>query len=189
MQLLRKFTRFEIQDAAIWKIAELMAYTMFLNLFLFGAEVFKEYYSNTQHLIHMRYMFTGVEGHTAIVPYMWLSLALSFLAFLLFLIPATRRNWVTLNLGCVMIYFGVYLEKGMGLIIPGLTPDTLGEIYEYFPSHTELAVSAGIFAFGFLVFTLMVKVATPIMLGEFQIRAAPDVAAEAAGGQPAPASP
>ena len=45
LQLLRRFTRFEIQDEAIWKIAELMAYAMFLNLFLHGAEAFKEYYS------------------------------------------------------------------------------------------------------------------------------------------------
>ena len=55
-----RFTRFEIQDSAIWKIAELMAYAMFVNLFLLGAEVFKEYYSDTEHLIHMQYMFTGI---------------------------------------------------------------------------------------------------------------------------------
>ena len=56
----------------------------------------------------------------------------------------------------------------MGLIIPGLTPDTLGEIYEYYPTITELRVAAGVFAIGFLVFTLMLKVAVPISLGEFQ---------------------
>ena len=169
MQILRRFTRFEISDEAIWKVAELMAYAMFVNLFLLGAEVFKEYYSNTEHLIHMRYMFAGIGGHTAIVPYMWLSVAASITAFVLFLIPRTRRNPVTLNVGCVLIWMGVYLEKGMGLVIPGLTPDTLGEIYEYSPSRTELWVAAGVFAVGFLVFTLMVKIATPIMLGEFHV--------------------
>jgi len=101
------------------------------------------------------------------VPYMWLSVFCSIAAFLLFLIPATRRNWITLNLGCILIWIGVYLEKGMGLVIPGMTPDTLGEIYEYFPSTSEIWISAAIFSIGFLVFTLMVKVATPIMLGEF----------------------
>jgi molybdopterin-containing oxidoreductase family membrane subunit len=169
MQILRRFTRFEISDAAIWKIAELMAYAMFVNLFLLLAEVFKEFYSNTEHLIHMRYMFLGIGGHHAIVPYMWLSVAASITAFVLFLIPRTRRNPVTLNVGCALIWLGVYLEKGMGLVIPGLTPDTLGEIYEYSPSWTELWVAAGIFAVGFLLFTLMVKVATPIMLGEFHV--------------------
>jgi molybdopterin-containing oxidoreductase family membrane subunit len=178
MQLLRRFTRFEIDDRAIWKVAELMAYAMFVNLFLLGAEVFKDVYSNTEHLIHMRYMFAGIGEHTAIVPYMWLSVFCSIVAFVLFLIPRTRRNPVTLNVGCALIWIGVYLEKGMGLVIPGLTPDTLGEIYEYFPSANELWISAGIFAVGFLVFTLMVKVATPIMLGEFtatgvQLRAKP----------------
>jgi molybdopterin-containing oxidoreductase family membrane subunit len=179
MQILRRFTRFEIPDEAIWKVAELMAYSMFVNLFLLGAEVFKETYSNTEHAIHMRYMFVGVNGHTAIVPYMWLSVAASIAAFALFLIPKTRRNPVTLNLGCVLIWIGVYLEKGMGLVIPGLTPDTLGEIYEYFPSRTEIYVAAGIFSFGFLLFTLMVKVATPILLGEFH--------ADPAGRSPAQA--
>ena len=65
----------------------------------------------------------------------------------------------------------------MGLIIPGLTPDTLGEIYEYYPTVTELRVAAGIFALGFLLFTLMLKVAVPISLGEF--RGSEDPAAEA----------
>jgi len=57
----------------------------------------------------------------------------------------------------------------MGLIIPGQTPDTLGEIYEYYPSLIELRVAAGIFSVGFLVFTLMLKVAVPIALGEFRV--------------------
>lgn len=168
MQLLRRFTRFEIQDAAIWKVAELMAYAMFVNLFLLGAEVFKEFYSATEHLAHMRYMFVGLDGRTAIVPYMWTAVGCSIAAFLLFLFPGTRRNVVTLNLGCVLIWIGVYLEKGMGLIIPGMTPDTLGEIYEYAPSRTELWVAAGIFSIGFLVFTGMTKVAMAILLGEFR---------------------
>ena len=172
MQILRRFGRLEIQDAAIWKIAELMAYAMAVNLFLLGAEVFKEYYSSTEHLAHMRYMFSGLEGHAPLVPFIWGSVAASVIAFLLFLVPRTRRSPLGLNLGCALIWIGVYLEKGMGLILPGLTPDTLGEIYEYFPSRVELWVSAGIFACGFLLFTLMVKVATPILMGEFRARGA-----------------
>src|SRR6266508_4050867 len=60
-QLLRKATRFRISDEAIWKVAELMAYAMFFNLFLTGAELFKEYYSNTEHLVFTRYLYTGVH--------------------------------------------------------------------------------------------------------------------------------
>jgi molybdopterin-containing oxidoreductase family membrane subunit len=168
LQVLRKFTRFEIQDEALHKIAELMAYAMFLNLFLHGAEAFKEYYSDTEHLLYTRYWFTGLDGHTTLVPFAWTAVGLNVLAFLLFVVPQWRRKWLLLNIGAFATYAGCYIDKGMGLIIPGLTPDTLGEIYEYYPTLNELRVAAGVFALGFLVFTLMLKVAVPITLGEFE---------------------
>jgi molybdopterin-containing oxidoreductase family membrane subunit len=167
LQVLRRFTRFEIQPQAIWKVAELMAYAMFLNLFLHGAEAFKEYYSNTEHLLYTRYWYSGLGEHRTLVPYAWTAVTLNVAAFAIFIVPAGRTNLWTLNLGCLATYAGVYIEKGMGLIIPGLTPDALGEIYEYAPTLTELRVAAGIFALGFLIFTLMLKVAVPISLGEF----------------------
>jgi molybdopterin-containing oxidoreductase family membrane subunit len=170
LQLLRRFTRFEIRNQAIWKIAELMAYAMFLNLFLHGVEAFKEFYSDTQHSLFTRYWYLGLGAHRTLVPYAWSAVALNVLAFGLFIVPAARRNWITLNIGCFAIYAGVYIEKGMGLIIPGLTPDTLGEIYEYYPTLIELRVAAGIFALGFLVFTMLLKIAVPIALGESRDR-------------------
>ena len=169
LQLLRRFTRFEIQNEAIWKIAELMAYALFLSLFLHGAEAFKEYYSNTEHLLYTRYWYTGLGEHKTLVPYAWSAVGLNILAFVLFIIPGARRNRLGLNIGCLATYAGAYIEKGMGLIIPGLTPDALGEIYQYYPTITELRVAAGIFAIGFLAFTLMLKVAVPIALDEFRL--------------------
>ena len=168
LQLLRRFTRFEIQDEAIWKIAELMAYAMFLNLFLHGAEAFKEYYSNTEHLLYTRYWFEGRGAPHAGPVRLDGGGAERARRSSCSSCRRTRRNWITLNVGCLATYAGCYIEKGMGLIIPGLTPDTLGEIYYYSPSSTELRVAAGVFAVGFLVFTLMLKVAVPISLGEFQ---------------------
>jgi Ni/Fe-hydrogenase subunit HybB-like protein len=168
LQLLRRFTRFEIRNEAIWKVAELMAYAMFLNLFLHGAEAFKEYYSDTEHLLFTRYWYEGLGEHRTLVPYAWSAVALNVIAFALFIVPAARRHLVTLNIGCFATYAGVYIEKGMGLIIPGLTPDTLGEIYEYSPSMTEVRVAAGVFALGLLIFTLVLKIAVSISLGEFR---------------------
>lgn len=165
-QILRKTNGLKIQDAALSKVAELMAYAMFINLFLFGAEMFKEYYSNTEHLVYTHVLFFPVLGKTQVHYFMWPALICNVLAFLLFLIPKTRRNVYTMNAGCLMIFFGVYIEKGLGLVIPGLTPDTLGEIYIYTPSLTEYRVAAGVFSVGFLIFTLMVKVAISISLGQ-----------------------
>jgi molybdopterin-containing oxidoreductase family membrane subunit len=169
LQLLRRYTRLEIKIEAIWKIAELMAYAMFINLFLFGAEMFREFYSGTHHVLFFEYLFVGLQGKTAVVPYAWTALLFNICAFLIFLVPATRKNPLTLNVGLFMAYTGVYFEKGISLIIPGFTPSTLGQIYEYGPSRVELQVSLGVFGIGFLLFTLMMKVAIPMMLGEFHI--------------------
>jgi molybdopterin-containing oxidoreductase family membrane subunit len=171
-QVLRKTTKLHIEDRAIWTLAELMAYTMFFNLFLTGAEIFKEGYSNTEHRVFTEYLYFGIAEHNKIVPFGWLAIIFDVIAFVLFLVPKTRKNFITLNIGAVLIYSGVYIEKGIGLIIPGFTPDVLGEIYEYFPSTTEILVTVGIFSTGFLIYTLMLKVAVPIILGEFNYKRA-----------------
>jgi len=159
LQVLRKAANLDLKQEALSKIAELMAYAMFLNLFFLAAEVFKEVYSDTHHLQHMHYLYFGLKGKTALVGWAWLSLVSSVVAFLLFLIPATRKNVVTLNVGCILILIGVYIEKGIGLVVPGFTPSTLGEIYEYQPSSTEFLVGFGIFGVGALLLTLMSRVA------------------------------
>lgn len=169
-QILRKTTKLQIKNEAIWKLAELMAYTMFFNLFLTGAEIFKEIYSDTEHRIFTDYLYFGIGEHNTIVPYAWMAIIFDVIAFVLFLIPKTRQNFITLNIGAVLIYLGVYIEKGIGLIIPGFTPDTLGEIYEYFPSPSEILITMGIFSVGFFVYTIMLKVAVPIILGEFNYK-------------------
>ena len=170
LQILRRTTHLKVTNDALFKIAELMAYAMFINLFLFGAEIFRDYYSHTHHIIHYEYLFGGgIYGGSPIAPYAWLSLVCSVAAFLLFLIPRTRRNLITLNIGAVLIYCGVYVEKGVALVIPGFTPSTLGEIYQYAPSWTELRVSMGIFGIGAILFTLMVNVAINFLFSKKEL--------------------
>jgi molybdopterin-containing oxidoreductase family membrane subunit len=82
-------------------------------------------------------------------------------------VPKTRENLVTLNIGSLLIITGVWVEKGLGLIVPGFIPDPLGEIYEYLPNGTEIAISLGIWAFGLLIFTLFMRIAVPIQRGDF----------------------
>jgi Ni/Fe-hydrogenase subunit HybB-like protein len=167
-QVLRKTARIPIKDEAIWKIAELMSYAMFFNLFLLGAEIFKEFYSSTEELRFTQYLWFGLGTHKALVPYAWFALTASLAAFFIFVVPKWRANWVALNVGCLLIWAGVYIEKGMGLVIPGMTPDTLGEIYEYTPTLTEWSIALGIFGVGFLVLTVLVKISVPILVGTFK---------------------
>ena len=166
-QVIRKASRIRIEDKALFKIAELIAYAMFLNLFLLGAELFKEYYSSTVHIDSFKYLFEGLHGHHPLVPWIWAAMAMNVIAFILFLIPQTRKRLTTLNLGCLLIIIGVWIEKGPGFVIPGFIPDPLGEISDYIPNFLELMVSFGIWAAGLLVFTLLIKVAIPIETGKF----------------------
>jgi Ni/Fe-hydrogenase subunit HybB-like protein len=166
-QIIRKVSDVKLEDEALFKVAELIAYAMFLNLFLLGSEFFKEYYSHTVHMAPVEYLFQGLHGHNLLVPWIWAAMTMNVIAFIIFLLPQTRKRLTTLNLGCVFIIIGVWIEKGPGFVIPGFVPDPLGEIFEYIPNLLELMVSFGIWALGLLVFTLLMKVAIPIETGEF----------------------
>ena len=166
-QIIRKVSDVKLEDEALFKVAELIAYAMFLNLFLLGSELFKEYYSHSIHMAPVEYLFQGLHGHNLLVPWIWAAMTMNVIAFIIFLVPQTRKRLTTLNLGCIFVIIGVWIEKGPGFVIPGFVPDPLGEIFEYIPNLLELMVSFGIWALGLLVFTLLMKVAIPIETGEF----------------------
>ena len=168
-QILRKITKFEIKDEAIWTIAELMVYAMFIYLFFTVAELFKEFYSGTENILYWKYLLFGIGKNHEIVPYSWSSIIMGSIAFILFLIPATRKNFLTLNIGAVLIYGSVYIEKGIALIVPGFTPDTLGQMYIYTPSMVEIRTAIMIFSAGFLLFTFLSKIAIAIVFEDYRI--------------------
>ena len=166
-QLVRRYTGFHVKDEALFKIAEMIAIAMAINLFLLGAEFFKELYSDTHHLSPMEYLYVGLQGKGRLVPWIWTAFAFNVTAFVIFLLPFTRKRFITLNIGCILIITGIWIEKGMGLIIPGFIPAPLGEVWEYSPSSIEILVAMGIWSIGALVLTFLLKIIIPIELGEF----------------------
>ena len=167
-QIIRNREEVEIDNKAIFKIAELIAYAMAINLFLLGAEMFKEFYSGGVDSYSIQYLYFGLHGKSGIVPWIWTATLFNITAFFIFLFPKTRENFTTLNIGCVLIIIGVYIEKGMGLIVPGFIPDALGEIYEYSPTTAEIIITMGIWAIGALIYTLLLKFAVPIYTGKLR---------------------
>jgi molybdopterin-containing oxidoreductase family membrane subunit len=170
-QVIRKKTRFNISDKALFKVGEIMAYALALNLFFLVAEIFKELYSATAHIASLNYLYSGLQGHDQLVPWIWTAVIINSIAFLILIIPTLRKNLVTLNVACVLLFIGVYIEKGMGLVFPGFIPDTLGEIYDYFPNALEFWVSIGIWGVGMLIFTVLAKIAIAIKTGELSVKA------------------
>ncbi len=173
-QIVRRYTKFHVTDEALFKIAEMIAIAMAINLFLLGAEFYKELYSGTHHLSPLQYLYAGLHGKGMLVPWIWTAMVFNILAFVIFLVPVTRKTFATLNLGCVLIIVGIWIEKGIGLIVPGFIPAPLGEVWEYVPTRVELLVTLGIWAIGLLVLTLILKIIIPIETGEItKIKSAP----------------
>jgi molybdopterin-containing oxidoreductase family membrane subunit len=138
--------------------------SMLINVFLLVNEVFKEFYSGNLHSISAKYLFVGLHGHHALVPWIWTAIALNLTAMVLLVLPVSRSlKW--LNLTCVLCIVGIWIEKGMGLVVPGFIPTPLGEIVEYSPSLNETLICLGIWAFGFLAYTVFLRMSVPILQG------------------------
>ena len=65
----------------------------------------------------------------------------------------------------VLAILGIWIEKGMGLVVPGFIPTPLGEMVEYSPSLNETLVCLGIWAFGLLCYTVFLRMSIPILQG------------------------
>jgi len=166
LSVIRRETRFPITDGALRKLAVITTVAAQINLVMLLSELFYKFYSPTHHGINARYLFFGLEGHHALVPWIWTAIGLNLLATAALMIHPLRRNPRWLIPACVLLFVSIWIEKGIGLVIPGFIPSPLGEIVEYMPSLVELGVTAGVWATGLFVLTVLVKVAIPIELGE-----------------------
>jgi molybdopterin-containing oxidoreductase family membrane subunit len=90
---------------------------------------------------------------------------MSLLGTTLFLTPAALERSHIRILACLLVIVGIWIEKGMGLIIPGFIPSTLHEIVEYSPSLLEWKAVAGIWALGLITLTLSLKLIVSVFTG------------------------
>jgi molybdopterin-containing oxidoreductase family membrane subunit len=156
-------------DGPVRTLAGFIRVTILVNLFMFGSEQFTEFYSGGAHVSAARYLFFGLHGKHALVPWIWTSFGLNVASALLVHLPQSRTRPAVLSLACVCAFTGVWIEKGMGLIIPGFVPSTLHEIVEYVPSLTEWKITVGIWAFGGMVLVLAIKLALPVLSGRVTV--------------------
>lgn len=165
LQLIRRHTDYPVQQSVIDMLALVMAVSLQISLFFVGAELFTDFYNETSHAGSMRYLFFGLHGLHGLRGWIWTALALNLVAVVLLSIHRTRRAPLMLNLACALAFVGIWIEKGMGLVVPGFIPTPLGEVFEYTPTGHELAVTLGIWAFGAIVFTLLAKASIAIETG------------------------
>ena len=158
LQLIRWIGGIKFGDGPLKTLLNIMRVTILINLLMVGSEVFVEFYTGGSHTSAARYLYFGLHGHNALVPWIWSSVGMTIVAALLMLRPKVLEQRWTLNTACVLAFVGIWIEKGMGLIIPGFIPSTLHEVVEYLPNLLEWKIMAGIWAFGFMIFTIALKV-------------------------------
>jgi molybdopterin-containing oxidoreductase family membrane subunit len=159
-------SRYAVPQVAIQKLATATTVAAQVNLVMLFSELVYEFYMPTHHGISARYLFFGLGEHHALVPWIRAGIFLNIAATLTLMIHPLRNNQRVLMAACATLFVGIWVEKGIGLVIPGFVPSPLGEIVEYTPTWVELCVTAGIWALGLFVLTILVRVALPIELGE-----------------------
>jgi len=169
--IIRKTTRFWIDDSAIKLLTTIVTWCLGIALFLTLSEVVIELYARTEHANGLYYLMFGLHGLTGLVPWFWSAVVLMIGAFILFLTPSVRNNMTLLPIACAMAFAGIWIEKGMGLIVPGFIPTPIGEVTEYYPTFVEWLMTLGIWAFGFFVLTILLKGAIGILLGDIKFGA------------------
>ena len=161
--LLRKTTKFDAGKEAIQKLATIVTYALAVNVFFIGMELFTALYSSIpEHILHFQYLFFGLEGHAKLVPWMWTSVTLAVLALLVLLNPKTRKNETILGFACVALVVGIWIEKGLGMVVTGFVPNPLGVVTEYWPTFPELMITLGVYGIGVMVITLLYKIALSV---------------------------
>lgn len=166
---IRKFTDYKVQERVIHKLALIVTVAAQINLIMLGSEIFKEFYWPTHHSISAQYLFFGLHGHDSLVPWIWTGITFNVVATIALTVHWIRLNPLYLTISCLLLFTGIWIEKGMGLIVPGFIPSPLGEVVEYSPSWIEILVTLGIWSLGLFVFTLLVKISIPIELGKIRL--------------------
>lgn len=123
------------------------------------SEVFKEFYFTTHHFISAVYLFFGLDGHDALVRWIWTSIGLHIFATLVLAINPGKNNPRVLLPAAGLFFIAIWMEKGIGLIVPGLIPSPLGEVVDYLPSWVELCVTLGVLCLGLSVVTFLIRAA------------------------------
>jgi len=166
--ILRRLLGSVISTEPVRILINIVRVTIVVNLVMVASELFTEFYTGGSHTDSARYLYLGLHGHYALVPWIWTATVANLLATFLFLSRSVFEKPSVLITACVLAFAGAWIEKGMGLIVPGFIPSTLHEIVEYSPSLTEWKVTIGIWAMGLMIYTVGLKAAMVVLTSDHQ---------------------
>jgi len=169
--IIRKNTKLHIHDNAIATLAQIVTWSLGIAMFLSMSEVVTELYQITEHSFSLEYLILGHGNFSSLVIWYWASIVLMVSAFFILLFPRLRNNTsLWLPIACVFTFVGIWIDKGMGLVVPAFVPTPIGEFSEYTPSYIEIINSLGYWAAGLFLFTLLARGSIGVLLGEVSLK-------------------
>ena len=169
LQQLRHWLPYEIKEEAFNTLRIMVQMAIMVDLFLVGCELFTELYTQSSQSHATQYVFFGLKGHSALTPFMWGAIGMNIVALGLFFVPLSK-GFAYLNIACVLSIVGIWIERGIGVVLPGFIPSPLGEIREYIPTLNETLICFGTWSLGLFVGTLMIKGASGVLCGHIRSR-------------------
>ncbi|MBG0775110.1 MAG: polysulfide reductase NrfD [Desulfovibrionaceae bacterium] len=161
--VLKKIANFDPGKEAINSLTKIIVYAMCINVFFYLLEMFTAFYSNIPgHMHSIVYLFHGLEGHSQWVPFMWAAVIMAFLCLVLLLPPSLRENEAVLPWALIMLVLATWIDKGIGLLVGGFTPNMFEDVTEYVPTVPELLIALGIYAAGAMIVTVLWRIAITV---------------------------
>ncbi|MCG8653478.1 MAG: polysulfide reductase NrfD, partial [Pirellulales bacterium] len=168
MRVLRITAGYAAPPGPARTLIQIIRIAMVVNLVMLASEIFTLFYTGGTHAASANYLFFGLHGHSGLVAWIWTAIVCNLVGAVLFFVPAALERGSIRIVACLLCIVGIWIEKGMGLIVPGFIPSTLHEIVEYSPSVTEWKVTAGIWAFGLLILTVVLKLVATVFTGRMR---------------------
>ncbi|MBW2368036.1 MAG: polysulfide reductase NrfD [Deltaproteobacteria bacterium] len=150
-------TTYKIEKQLFNKLRLVIVVSAIINLIMLFSEVFKEFYTPTHHSLSAIYLFFGLEGHNSLVPWIWSAVSINLIGTLVLAFNPGKNNPKVLFPASFLLFVGIWIEKGVGLIVPGLIPSPLGEVVDYTPTGVEICITLGVLALGIFVVTMLIK--------------------------------
>ncbi|MGI9473633.1 MAG: sulfate reduction electron transfer complex DsrMKJOP subunit DsrP [Rubripirellula sp.] len=169
MRVLRITYGYEASPGPARTLIQIIRVAMAANLLMLASELFTLFYTGGAHSTSATYLYLGLHGSHGLVPWIWTSIACNIIGAILFYTPAALERGTLRIVACLLCIVGIWIEKGMGLIVPGFIPSTLHELVEYSPSLVEWKVTAGIWAVGMLLLTVLLKLIANVFLGKMNL--------------------
>ncbi|MBF0614958.1 MAG: polysulfide reductase NrfD [Magnetococcales bacterium] len=155
--ILAKVGTWRMPEAAGRLLTGVMTGALVIYLFMGISEWFVLFYHPTAHGHGAGMLYLGWEGKSGLTLWMIGSVGVQGMAAMVLVVrPWRRRPGVVLGMA-MLLFVALFVEKGVGLIVPGLQPTPLGEWVAYRPTVVELRIAAAIWAGGLLLFTGLLR--------------------------------